>query len=131
LKESTAFKAFEEGIVNHIPPRSYLAVLVLMTFGIAALWIIAAPWPSARLAILGLPAIALLAWGAHKSIVDPSWLVAGLVLEETLPYLNFLPFEPSSRWWIRYPILLALCLPALPAVWRSTLLQQGYFKSFP
>lgn len=128
--ESTAFKEFKQGRVNHRPPRSYLAVLVLMTFGIAALWIIAAPWPSARLAILGLPAIALLAWGAHKSIVDPSWLVAPLVLEETLPYLNFLPFEPSSRWWIRYPILLALCLPALPAVWHSKLLQQGYLKSF-
>lgn len=128
--ESMAFTEFKEGQHNRRRGRAYPVVLVLMLSATAALWMIAAPWPPARVAISGLLAIVILTWGARKSVADPSWLVVGLVLEETLPYLNFLPFEPSSRWWIRYPILLALCLPALPAVWRSRLLQQGYFKAF-
>ncbi len=85
---------------------------------------------SVAMLFVGLAAVGVLVWGVRRTLIDPTWLLFGLVLEETLPYLNILPFDPEHRWFIRYPILLALCLPALPNIWRSGILKRGYFSWF-
>ena len=63
----------------------------------------------------------------HLSLHNRTWLLGLLVLEEVLPYANVIPYDPESRWMFRYPLLLALCIPALPNVWRSGILLQGGF----
>jgi O-antigen ligase len=50
-----------------------------------------------------------------------------LVLVQTLPYLNIIPWDPNSRWWLHEPLLAALCLPVLPVLWRSKIIPKGYW----
>jgi O-antigen ligase len=104
------------------------AIALLIAAG--ALVMLASGSRKGFLGIAGLAAIGVLAWGVRQTLIDPLWLIFALVLEEVLPYLNLLPFDPESRWWIRYPILFALCLPALPAIMRSGLFRRGNFRHF-
>jgi hypothetical protein len=53
--------------------------------------------------------------------------IFGLVLVQTLPYLNIIPWDPNSRWWLHEPLLAALCLPVLPVLWRSKIIPKGYW----
>jgi len=82
------------------------------------------------LALAGVAGIGGLAWAVRRVSLDPFWLIFALVLEETCPYLNVLPFDSSSRWWLRYPLLLGLCMPAVPAIWKSGILKRGYFLGY-
>jgi O-antigen ligase len=107
-------------------PLFVLALLI----AVGALALLALGSRKGLLMVGGLGAIGVIAWGVRQTIIDPLWLIFALVLEETVPYLNLLPFNPDSRWWIRYPILFALCLPALPAVLRSGLINRGNFRRF-
>src|SRR5256885_13482575 len=53
--------------------------------------------------------------------------IFGLVLVQTLPYLNIIPWDPNSRWWLHEPLLAAFCLPVLPVLWRSKIIPKGYW----
>ncbi len=108
-------------------PIRYIALASILT--IVALLVLATPENSLRLtvaAILG----ALLFIGLILTLyADPRWLLLALVAEETIPYLNILPMDPHSRWVLRYPLLLPICLPMLWRALRSGLLWRGYFES--
>jgi O-antigen ligase len=83
-----------------------------------------------ELAPFGLLGVLILIWCARLATVAPLWLIFALALEETLPYTNLIPVDPESRWWLRYPFLIALCFPAIPWVWRSQLVRRGGFRLF-
>ena len=72
-------------------------------------------------------AAVVLAYTARFALHNRSWLLGLLVLEEVLPYANVIPYDPQSRWMFRYPLLLALCVPALPSAVKSGMLWQGGF----
>src|SRR5439155_220461 len=72
----------------------------------------------------------LMVWAVRKTTSDPRWLIFALVLEETVPYLNLLPFSPDSRWWIRYPLLLSLCIPCIAPAWKSGIFKSSYFAGY-
>ena len=74
--------------------------------------------------------IAIVVWATRQTIIDPTWLILALVLEETLPYMNLIPIDPPSRWWLRYPFLLAFCIPTIAAAWKSGILKRGCFSGF-
>src|SRR6266851_3851572 len=74
--------------------------------------------------------IAIVVWATRQTIIDPTWLILALVLEETLPYMNLIPIDPQSRWWLRYPFLLAFCIPTIAAAWKSGILKRGCFSGF-
>lgn len=112
------------------PARRWSVFLLALLAAAGAFALLAAGPHKGLLAFGGIAAIGALAWGVRATLIDPLWLIFALVLEETVPYLNLLPFDPASRWWIRYPILFALCLPALPAVLRSGMLNRGNFRRF-
>ena len=97
---------------------------------VAALCLLSLPPGESVRSLAGILAIGVLVWAVRRTIIDPLWLILALTLEETLPYLNLIPVDPESRWWLRYPILLFLCLPAIPAVWRSGILKQSGFRGF-
>jgi hypothetical protein len=63
----------------------------------------------------------------HLSVVILNRYIFGLVLVQTLPYLNIIPWDPNSRWWLHEPLLAALCLPVLPVLWRSKIIPKGYW----
>src|SRR5579885_1492830 len=96
----------------------------------ATLIVLDSPSRMVALAPLGLLGLIGVAWCVRLTLIDPLWLIFALTLEETLPYANLIPADPTSRWWLRYPLLLALCIPALPALWRSELIRRGGFKAF-
>ncbi len=66
--------------------------------------------------------------GIRYSIRHLPWLIVALVLAETLPYLSAIPLDPNSRWFLRYPLLLPLCLPALWVAYCEGVLFEGRFK---
>jgi len=61
---------------------------------------------------------------------EPSWLLFALALEEVLPYLNIIPLDPDTRWVLRYPLLLPLCIPAAWMAVRSGLFWRGWYKAY-
>ena len=81
----------------------------------------------AHIAIPVLVAGAALVWCSSQTVVDPRWLALALTLEETLPYVNLIPIDPHTRWFIRYPLLIAFCVPAAPRVLKSGFLKRGHF----
>ena len=83
-----------------------------------------------QLAAVALITGAALAWMVWQTVIDPRWLALALVLAETLPYTNLIPIDPHSRWFLRYPLLFAFCLPALPRVWKSGILTKGHLPLF-
>jgi O-antigen ligase len=97
---------------------------------------------AAMIALMSLPGKALgaglaavvgvggLIWLSRFVSSHRAWLLGLLVLEELLPYANVIPYDPQSRWIFRYPILAALCIPMVPAAWRSGILLRGNFKAF-
>jgi O-antigen ligase len=78
-------------------------------------------------AIAGIAVVALLAWAIRRTTLDRSWLIFALVLGESLPFLNVLPFDPNSRWWIHYPILLGFCVPAAFQAWKAGIYKRSGF----
>jgi len=108
--------------------REVLLGAALM-IGVAALIVLNSPSRTIALAPFALLGLLVVLWCARLATFDPRWLIFALALEETLPYMNLIPVDPESRWWLRYPLLLALCLPAIPAVWRSGWLRRGGFKA--
>lgn len=81
-----------------------------------------------RLAFGAAAASAILFLAIRYAYHHPEWLIVGLVIEETLPYLNVIPVDPFNRWFLRYPILLPLTIPAALIAFRSPVLWQGRFK---
>jgi O-antigen ligase len=59
---------------------------------------------------------------------NPFWLPCVLLLIEVVPSMQF--FDESVRPVIRYPMLLAVCLPAIPLRWRGTMLVRGGFRLY-
>lgn len=84
----------------------------------------------ARLAAPVVLAGIALAWCSWQTIVDPRWLALALTIEETIPYINLIPLDPQSRWFLRYPLLIAFCIPAVPKVWKSGILKRGHLPLF-
>ncbi len=82
------------------------------------------------LAIAGLLGGATLIWTARYTTLNPFWLAPALLLVETLPYVNLIPVDPESRWWLHYPFLFAFCLPAIPAAYKRGLLKERQFMLF-
>jgi len=82
--------------------------------------------PYAHIAIPALLAGAALVWCSSQTVVDPRWLALALTLEETLPYVNLIPIDTHTRWFIRYPLLIAFCVPAVPRVLKSGFLKRGH-----
>jgi hypothetical protein len=70
--------------------------------------------------------VLVLAW-ACVGLLDAFWLIFGLLLEKTFPYLNFLPFDPASRWSMRHPTLRSLCISTIPAVEEGVVLGYAAF----
>lgn len=83
--------------------------------------------PRYAAAFVASAAAVVLVYMARFALHNSTWLLGLLVLEEVLPYANIIPYDPQSRWMFRYPLLLALCVPTLPNVWRSGILWQGGF----
>jgi O-antigen ligase len=61
-------------------------------------------------------------------VANPSWLILALVAEEIIPYLNFIPVDPNTRWFLRYPLLIPLTLPFAWLALRERLFWRGYYK---
>lgn len=103
-----------------------MSVAAVFALALVALLSSAGNFP--RLAALVVAALALLVWTIRRSYADASWLIVALIVEETLPYINIIPLDPQNRWFLRYPLLIPLCLPALWIVWRSKILWQDGFR---
>jgi O-antigen ligase len=58
---------------------------------------------------------------------EPRWYICALMLEETVPYFNVIPVSPESRWFLRYPLLFPLALPALWSTIKTGILFEGRF----
>lgn len=116
--------------LSSLPASQALALFLSALAAVAALCLLSLPPGESVRIVAGILSIGVLAWAVRQTIIDPLWLILALTLEETLPYLNLIPVDPESRWWLRYPILLSLCLPAIPAVWRSGILKQSGFRGF-
>lgn len=71
--------------------------------------------------------LAMLYWGIRQALQRPAWFVFGLILVETVPYFNIIPLDPNNRWFLRYPLLFPLALPALWAAIKSRKLFDGRF----
>jgi O-antigen ligase len=115
--------------INH-SESEHGARFTFVAVGLSAVALAALLSPPDTLIYLGaaLGAIALVLAGGFTAR-DRAWLGCFLVLEELLPYANILPFDPESRWFLRYPLLLALTLPAAPQAVRSGILWAGGFKA--
>lgn len=117
-------------------PRGVSGLLVpalAAVISLGVLYVISAPSPT-RLALPAAGVMLIVILGTTRlTLRHKSWLIGLLVLEEVLPYINLIPADPANpeaRWMYRYPLLLILSLPMLPAVWRSGILLQGRFKHF-
>ena len=66
-------------------------------------------------------------YGIRYALRHPSWFIFALIVEETVPYFSIIPVDPDSRWFLRYPLLFPLALPAVWAAFRSRILFQGRF----
>ena len=82
--------------------------------------------PAALAIVLGGCAL----WGIRYALANPSWLIFALVMEEVVPYLNIIPIDPGSRWFLRYPLLLPLTIPAVWWSFRSRALFRGDYRLF-
>ncbi len=102
----------------------------VVIIALAALVVLDSPSRIVEVSPLLLIGLFFIVWCTRIATSYPLWLVFVLVLEETLPYSNLIPANPESRWWLRYPLLLALCVPALPTLWRSQLVRKGGFRQF-
>lgn len=57
----------------------------------------------------------------------PSWFIFALIVEETVPYFSVIPIDPESRWFLRYPLLFPLAIPAVWTAFKSRILFEGRF----
>lgn len=106
-----------------------LVLLIGFFVALAIIYVLDATSDSVRWAAMGVVGFAVLAWSVRATRIDPRWLLIALVLEETLPYLNIIPLDPETgRWFIRFPLLLAFAIPAIPVAWKSGTLKQGTFR---
>lgn len=106
-----------------------LVLVVGFLAAIAIIYVLDATSDSVRCAAMSLVGVAALAWSVRATRIDPRWLLLALVMEETLPYVSIIPLDPETgRWFIRFPLLLAFAIPAVPVAWRSGILRQGDFR---
>jgi hypothetical protein len=113
-----------------IPSRRALVLIAASAIAMVFVLMLSSQSSYARMALPALLGITIVVWATRQTILDPTWLILALVLEETLPYINLIPVDPQSRWWLRYPLLLALCIPTIPAIWKSGILKRGCFSGF-
>jgi O-antigen ligase len=66
-------------------------------------------------------------YGIRYALEHPSWFIFALIIEETLPYFNVIPIDPGSRWFLRFPLLFPLALPALWEAFSTGILFRGRF----
>lgn len=71
--------------------------------------------------------LVLLYYGICYAIRHPAWFVFALIAAETVPYFSVIPLDPNNRWFLRYPLLFPLALPALWGAVKSRALFQGRF----
>lgn len=81
-----------------------------------------------RIVMLAVGGAIAIICGVTLAYRSPAWLLVALIAEETLPYLNIIPLDPQSRWFLRYPLLLPLCLPSLWVMWKSHVIQDRSFR---
>lgn len=117
-----------ESPAGGITSRRAQRVFFILVGG-AALAILLSQSRTSELAVAGVLGVALLLFGARYSYQHPEWLIIALAIEETVPYLNVIPVDPAHRWFLRYPLLLAVTLPAAWLALKSGILWQGRFKS--
>jgi O-antigen ligase len=76
--------------------------------------------------LAGLSLVPLI-YGIRYSLLHPSWFIFALIVEETVPYFSVIPLDPGSRWFLRYPLLFPLALPALWVAFKTRMLFRGRF----
>lgn len=108
---------------------SIIVIVVAFVLSGGVLVLLSGSFPEVRWGLLALILAIGLFIFIRYSLQHLELLVFALVLEENLPYLNFLPFDINTRWFLRLPLLLPLCLPALWIAYRSGLLWKGRFKA--
>lgn len=113
-----------------IPSRRALLLIAASAIAIFFVLMLNTQSSYARLALPILLGITIVVWATRQTIINPAWLILALVLEETLPYMNLVPVDPQSRWWLRYPFLFAFCIPTIVAAWKSGILKRGCFIGF-
>ena len=99
--------------------RPYFAIAAAFLLATLLLAVVCPAGDETRIALLAIGGAAVVACSVWSVYRDPSWLIVALIAEETLPYLNIIPLDPQDRWFLRYPLLLPLCLPSLWMMWRS------------
>jgi O-antigen ligase len=72
-------------------------------------------------------ALVLLFYGMRYALEHPHWFIFALIVEETVPYFSIIPLDPDTRWFLRYPLLFPLALPALWGAIRTRIIFQGRF----
>jgi hypothetical protein len=95
---------------------------------LSLLLLLALRWPYVWLGVGVAFGVAGLWWGMRYVRANPFWLPCVLLLIEVVPSMQF--FDESVRPVIRYPMLLAVCLPAIPLRWRGTMLVRGGFRLY-
>lgn len=116
------------GLRSNRDRGSYLGIAAAFVLATALLVVLCPATNSTRIAALAVVGSACVAWSVRAAYADPGWLIVALMAEETIPYLNIIPLDPQNRWFLRYPLLLPLCLPSLWVAWKSKLLWQGNFR---
>jgi O-antigen ligase len=107
--------------------RAIAAVSLLIA---ALLWLLNTADKAPRFVTLAILGFAVIQWATRKASRDPAWLPLLLIFAETLPYLNIIPIDPKTRWFLRYPLLIPLCMPPVWMAIRSGVLWQGRFRWF-
>jgi hypothetical protein len=101
---------------------------IAAAFALLAVFLLNSQDPLPRRGALAAAGAGLAVWGIRYCFQNPSWLIFALVAEEVLPYLNIIPLDPGHRWFLRYPLLLPLTVPAVWKMFRSRKLWQGPYK---
>jgi O-antigen ligase len=104
-------------------PKIVFAIAILA--GLFAIFLLNSSDSRLRLYVLALVCAGVVFWGIRYATRNPSWFIFALVLEEVVPYLSIIPIDPGKRWFLRYPILLALAIPAVWQLVRSRALWRG------
>ena len=104
-----------------------ISVLVSILIAVGMINLLSASSRSIPLYMLSALALVALLYGIRHALRYPSWFIFALIVEETVPYFSILPIDPDSRWFLRYPLLFPLALPALWAAFKSRMLFQGRF----
>lgn len=112
---------------SHRPCSYRLIIVFIVPAVVVLLFLLNSRDQELQIGVLGVLSIIALYQVIRYAFREPRWYICALMIEETVPYFNVIPVSPDSRWFLRYPLLFPLALPALWSTIKTGILFQGRF----